>query len=76
VETFVRGEPSAIERLFLALDGLPADSVDRLWRLIGVLEPEELSGALTALAKLPPPAVRRLVAVADSAAMRKLLGLG
>ena len=76
VETFVRGDPAAIERLFLALDGLREDSVDSLWRLIGTLEPKELASALTALAKLPPPAVRRLVAVADSAAMRKLLGLG
>ena len=72
----MRGDPAAIERLFLALEGLDARSVDSLWRLVGTLEPKELSGALTALAKLPPAAVRRLVAVADSAAMRKLLGLG
>jgi DNA-binding transcriptional regulator GbsR (MarR family) len=75
VEVFVRGDPAAIERLFLALDGLDTASVDRLWSLIGTLQPGELSSALTALAKLPPPAVRRLVAVADSAAMRKLLGI-
>jgi DNA-binding transcriptional regulator GbsR (MarR family) len=75
VEVFVRGDPAAIERLFLALDGLETGSVDRLWSLIGTLQPGELSSALTALAKLPPPAVRRLVAVADSAAMRKLLGI-
>lgn len=75
VEVFVRGDPAAIEQLFLALDRLETASVDRLWSLIGTLEPGELSSALTALAKLPPPAVRRLVAIADSAAMRKLLGI-
>ena len=76
VEVFVRGDPAAIERLFIGLDRLGATTVDSLWGLIGTLEPDELANALTALAKLPPPAVRRLVAVADSAAMRKLLGLG
>jgi DNA-binding transcriptional regulator GbsR (MarR family) len=76
VEVFVRGDPAAIERLFVGLDRLNAGSVDSLWRLIGTLEPDELAGALATLAKLPPPAVRRLVAVADSAAMRKLLGIG
>jgi DNA-binding transcriptional regulator GbsR (MarR family) len=75
VEVFVRGDPAAIERLFLALDGLDGRTVDSLWRLIGTLEPGELASALQALGKLPPPAVRRLIAVADSAAMRKLLGL-
>jgi DNA-binding transcriptional regulator GbsR (MarR family) len=76
VEIFVRGDPAAIERLFRGLDRLQAGTVDSLWRLIGTLEPEELSSALATLAKLPPPAVRRLVTVADSAAMRKLLGIG
>jgi hypothetical protein len=75
VEVFVRGDPAAIERLFLALDGLDGRTVDSLWRLIGTLEPVELASALQALGKLPPPAVRRLISVADSAAMRKLLGL-
>jgi hypothetical protein len=76
VEAFVRGDPAAIERLFLALERLGAGSVESLWRLIGTLEPDELASALQALGKLPPPAVRRLISVADSAAMRKLLGLG
>ena len=76
VEVFVRGEPAAIEHLFLALDQLDAGSVGNLWGMIGNLEPEELANALKALARLPPSATRRLVAIADSAAMRKLLGLG
>jgi DNA-binding transcriptional regulator GbsR (MarR family) len=75
VEIFVRGDPAAIEGLFLALDRLTPETADSLWRMIGTLEPGELASALQALAKLPPSAVRRLIAVADSAAMRKLLGI-
>lgn len=75
VAVFVRGEPAAIERVFLALDGLDAATVDRLWEMVGTLEADDLTSALSTLAKLPPAAVRRLVAVAESAAMRKLLGL-
>lgn len=76
VEVFVRGDPAAIEHLFVALDRLDAGSVRNLWTMIGSLEPQELANALKALAKLPPSATRRLVAIADSTAMRKLLGLG
>lgn len=75
VEVFVRGEPRAIERLFLSLDRLDRATVARLWTLIGTLEADELGNALTALSRLPPPAVRRLVALADSPALRRLLGL-
>jgi hypothetical protein len=46
-----------------------------LWELVGTLEPGEVSSALTALAKLPPAAVRRLVALADQPVLLKLLGL-
>jgi DNA-binding transcriptional regulator GbsR (MarR family) len=75
VEFFVRGDAAAIERVFLAMDGLPMETVDRLWALVGTLEPDEVSSALRALAKLPPPAVRRLVALADQPVLLKLLGL-
>jgi len=75
VEVFVTGEPEAIARVFEGLGELEGETVRRLWSLIGELEPTELAGALTALAKLPPAATRRLIAVADSAAMRRLLGI-
>ncbi len=75
VEFFVRGDARAIERLFLSMDGLQRDTVDRLWELVRTLEPDEVSGALTALAKLPPAAVRRLIALADQPVLRRLLGL-
>lgn len=75
VEVFVRGEPAAIERLFHALDQLDADTVERLWAMIDQLDAGDLAAALAALSKLPVSATRRLIALADSAAMRKLLGI-
>jgi DNA-binding transcriptional regulator GbsR (MarR family) len=75
VATFVRGEPAAIARVFETLDRLDRRTVDRLWSLVNALEPAEMTAALTALAKLPPAATRRLIALADQPALRRLLGL-
>jgi DNA-binding transcriptional regulator GbsR (MarR family) len=75
VEIFVRGDPAAIERFFLALDRVQPETVDRLWALVGTLEPDEVSNALAALAKLPAPAVRRLIGLADQPVLKRLLGL-
>jgi DNA-binding transcriptional regulator GbsR (MarR family) len=75
VEIFVRGDPQAIARVFAMLDQLDARTVERLWKLVDALEPSELAGALGTLAKLPPGAVHRLIAIADSAPLRRLLGL-
>jgi hypothetical protein len=57
------------------LDQLDARTVERLWKLVDALEPSELAGALSTLAKLPPGAVHRLIAIADSPPLRRLLGL-
>ena len=75
VEFVVRGDARSIERLFLSMDGLDTETVDRLWELVGALDPDEVSGALTALAQLPPAAVRRLIGLADQPVLRRLLGL-
>jgi DNA-binding transcriptional regulator GbsR (MarR family) len=75
VEIVVQGQPRSIERLFGVLDRLNERTVTRLWNLADELEPAELVGALDTLAKLPPSAVHRLIAIADSGPMRKLLGL-
>ncbi len=75
VETFVRGDARAIEGVFAALDRLEPESVDRLWSLVGELEPDDLVRALEALAKLPAPAARRLIALSDQPVLQKLLGL-
>lgn len=75
VEIIVRGDARAIEGLFAALESLEDPAVERLWRLLGELEPDEMTKALTAMAELPPAAARRLVALADQPVLRKLIGM-
>jgi DNA-binding transcriptional regulator GbsR (MarR family) len=75
VEVFVRGDARAIEGLFAALDGLGPETADRLWHLLGELEPAEITRALEALANLPPQAARRLLGLADQPVLQKLIGL-
>jgi DNA-binding transcriptional regulator GbsR (MarR family) len=75
VELFVRGDTDAIARVFAVLERLDDRTVARLWSLVDAVEPDEMVTALDTLAKLPPSAVHRLVQVADSRPMRKLLGL-
>lgn len=75
VEIFVRGDARAIEGVFSALDRLPPETVDRLWRLVAELGPDDLVRAVDALAKLPAPAARRLIALADQPVLQRLIGL-
>jgi DNA-binding transcriptional regulator GbsR (MarR family) len=75
VDIFVQGEPQSIARVFALLDQLDARTVAKVWALVDELEPDEMNSAVRALAKLPPGAVHRLIAVADSGPMRRLLGL-
>ncbi|HET8776579.1 MAG TPA: hypothetical protein VFN76_02855 [Candidatus Limnocylindria bacterium] len=75
VATFVRGDPRAIEGVFGALDRLEPETVDRLWALVGELGPDDLVRALESLAKLPPPAARRLIALADQPVLQRLIGI-
>ena len=75
VEVFVRGDARAIEGLFAALDRLEPETVGHLWALLGELGPDDMARALDALAKLPPSAARRLVALADQPVLQKLIGV-
>jgi hypothetical protein len=75
VGVFVRGDPHAIERLFVVLQRLDTRTVERLWDLVDTLEPNELQSALEAVVSLPPGAIRRLIGLADQPALRKLLGI-
>jgi DNA-binding transcriptional regulator GbsR (MarR family) len=75
VGVFVRGEPRAIERVFVVLQNLDGSTVERLWKLVDSLEPAELQAAVEALGQLPPAAIRRLIGLAEQPALRKLLGL-
>lgn len=76
VEFFVRGDARAIEKLFATLDRLEPETVDQLWALVSELGTEDLGRALEALARLPPSAARRLIALADQPILQKLIGIG
>jgi DNA-binding transcriptional regulator GbsR (MarR family) len=75
VEIFVRGDARAIEGVFAALDRLEPETVDGLWALVGELSPDDLVRALEALVRLPAPAARRLIGLADQPVLQKLIGL-
>lgn len=75
VEIFVRGDARAIEGVFAALDQLDDETVDRLWRLVGELGPDEMVRALESLSRLPAPAARRLIGLADQPVLQRLIGL-
>jgi DNA-binding transcriptional regulator GbsR (MarR family) len=75
VDIFVQGEPRAIARVFAILEQFDAKTVAKLWDLVEELEPDEVVSAVRTLAKLPPSAAHRLIAIADSKPMRRLLGL-
>jgi DNA-binding transcriptional regulator GbsR (MarR family) len=75
VEVFTQGDARAIEGLFAALDRLEPETVERLWALLGELGPDDMARALEALARLPAPAARRLVALADQPVLQKLIGV-
>jgi DNA-binding transcriptional regulator GbsR (MarR family) len=75
VEVFTQGDARAIEGLFAALDQLEPETVERLWALLGELGPDDMARALEALARLPAPAARRLVGLADQPVLQKLIGV-
>ena len=75
VELFVRGDARAIEGLFATLERLEPETIDRLWSLLGELGTDELGRALEALARLPAPAARRLIGLADQPVLQKLVGI-
>ena len=75
VEIFVRGDSRAVERIFAVLDELDSETVDRLWSLVKELGPDDLVRAADALFRLPPPAARRLIGLADQPVLQKLIGL-
>ena len=75
VEIFVRGDAGAIERVFAVLDELEPETVDRLWKLVRGLEPDDLVRAADALSRLPPSAARRLIGLADQPVLQKLIGV-
>jgi DNA-binding transcriptional regulator GbsR (MarR family) len=75
VEIFVRGDARSVERVFAALSQVDDATIDRLWRLVAELEPDEMVRAAESLATLSPAAARRLIMLADQPVLRKLVGL-
>jgi len=75
VEFFVRGDARAIEDVFATLDQLDDETVERLWRLVGELGTDDLGRAIDALSRLPTPAARRLIALADQPILQRLIGV-
>ena len=75
VAMVVAGPPSSIERLFATIGRLDDPTASRLWSLVGELSADEMTHALETLAALPAGAARRLIGLADTPVLRKLLGM-
>jgi DNA-binding transcriptional regulator GbsR (MarR family) len=75
VELFVRGDARAIEGVFAALARLDDETATGLWRLLSQLTADEIVRAAEALARLPAPAARRLIGLADQPVLQRLIGL-
>ena len=75
VGIFVRGDARAIEGVFAALDRLDDETVERLWALVGELDPDDLVSAAESLSRLPASAAKRLIGLADQPVLQRLIGI-
>lgn len=74
VGALVEADPRTTKTLFAVLEQLDDATTGHLFDLADALSPEELAAALRALARLSPNAVRRLVAVAGTPGLKRLIG--
>jgi Predicted transcriptional regulators len=74
VGAFVDAEPADTARLFAILGALDDATLQRLIDLGGFLSADEVAKALRAVARLSPGAVRRLVAIAGTPGLVRLIG--
>ena len=74
VGVIVAASPAATERLFAVLAELDDATMARLIELIEAVEPADLASAARAIAGFPPGAVKRLVGLADSPLLARLIG--
>jgi DNA-binding transcriptional regulator GbsR (MarR family) len=74
VGVIVAASPSATERLFAILGELDETTIARLIDLLAAVEPADLASAARAIARFSPGAVRRLVGVAGTPALARLIG--
>ncbi len=74
VGAFVDAEPADTAHLFAILGALDDATLQRLIDLGGSLSADDVAKALKAVARMSPGAVRRLVAVAGTPALARLIG--
>jgi len=74
VGVIVAASPSATEHLFAILGELDDTTMARLIDLLAAVEPSDLASAARAIARFSPRAVRRLVGVAGTPALARLIG--
>lgn len=74
VGAFTDAEPADTARLFAVLGELDDATLRRLFTLGGSLTAEEVAAALKAVVRLSPTAVRRLVALAGTPGLSRLIG--
>ncbi len=74
VGIFVDASPTATQRLFALLDELDDASLRRLLAILETVDPNDLARATDALASLPPSAARRLVGMAGTPGLARLIG--
>ncbi|TMB84715.1 MAG: hypothetical protein E6J39_03165 [Chloroflexi bacterium] len=74
VGVIVAASPAATEHLFSVLGELDDTSMARLIELVEMVEPADLASAARAVARFSPLAVKRLVGLAGTPALARLIG--
>lgn len=74
VDVFVTASASTTKRLFATLGALDERTIARLLDLFDTVEPAEFASAARAVSRLSPRAARRLVGLAGSPALSRLIG--
>ena len=74
VGVIVAASPAATEHLFAILGELDDTTIARLIELVETVEPSDMASAARALARFSPRAIRRLVGLAGTQALARLIG--
>ncbi|HEY5520074.1 MAG TPA: hypothetical protein VIK08_05400, partial [Candidatus Limnocylindrales bacterium] len=69
----LRADTTALRNLFDVLAGLPPEDLDRLLGLLATVPPEELTRAMAEVSRMSPGSVRRLLTLAGSPTVGRLL---
>jgi len=74
VDLFVEAPASTTERLFATLGVVDQETIGRLLTLFDAVDPVEVASAARALSRLSPRAAKRLIGLAGSPALARLVG--